>query len=270
MRPGGNLDVLAAQRVLDVVGRRRRTRPCASGSSQMRIAYCAAKTRACATPGIACRRSLTRRCAKSAISSCEWRSRREREPDDRLRVGFLLLHDRLARVVRQQLARLVDAIAHVGGGVVGVAVELEHDRDLRALGAAGRGDEVDALDAGDRVLDRLGDLRLDHRRVGAGIAGRDGDDRRVDVRDLAHRQALVADEPDQHDDQVHHGREDRAADRELRKGHVVDFARVARVALERASPRARRRAGRPALRLRRDRALGARPAGFTGAAAGRS
>jgi hypothetical protein len=63
---------------------------------------------------------------------------------------------------------LVDAIAHVGRGIVRIPLQLEHDGDARLLGAARRGHVVHALDAGDRVLDGLGDLRLDDGSVRAG------------------------------------------------------------------------------------------------------
>jgi hypothetical protein len=89
----------------------------------------------------------------------------------RLRVGLLLLHDRLVDFLGQEAARLRHAVAHVRGRAVGIAIEMEAHRDLRVLGAADRLDVVDALDAGQRFLDGRGDLRLHDLGVGAGIRG---------------------------------------------------------------------------------------------------
>ena len=50
--------------------------------------------------------------------------------------------------------------------------------------AAGRFDDVDALDAGERAFENLGDLRFDQGRRGAGIGGGHRDDRLVDLADI--------------------------------------------------------------------------------------
>ena len=57
----------------------------------------------------------------------------EGEVDDRLRVGLDLGDDRLVDLVRQPAAHARDAVAHVGGGGVGVARQAERDGDLAAL-----------------------------------------------------------------------------------------------------------------------------------------
>ena len=52
----------------------------------------------------------------------------EGEIDDRLGVGLDLRDDRLVDLVGQPPAHAADAVAHVGGGIVGIAVELESGR----------------------------------------------------------------------------------------------------------------------------------------------
>ena len=132
---------------------------------------------------------------------------------DRLRVGLALLDDRLLDLVRQPPAHAADAVAHVRRGIIRIAVELEADRDLARFLAADRGDVVDAFDAGERVFQHLGDLRLDDRGAGAGIGRLDGDHRRVDGRVFAHAQAVIGDEADEHEHEAQHRGEDRALDR---------------------------------------------------------
>ncbi len=69
--------------------------------------------------------------------------------------------DGLVDLVGQLAAHPRDPVAHVVGGGVGVAVEPEADRDLALLGPADRAHVVDALDAGERLLEHLGDLAFD-------------------------------------------------------------------------------------------------------------
>ena len=105
-----------------------------------------------------------------------------------------------------------DAVAHVVGRGVGVAVEAEAHGDLARFSA--RLIEfmhVDALDAGERILERLGDLALDDLRRWRRDSGVDRDDRLVDVGIFAHRQALVGDEADEQHREAQHRGEDRPA-----------------------------------------------------------
>jgi hypothetical protein len=70
---------------------------------------------------------------------------------------------------RQAADHAGDAVAHVVGGVVDVAVQRELDGHAGTAVTAGRGDPLDALDAGDLLLDRLGDAVLDDLGRGPGI-----------------------------------------------------------------------------------------------------
>ncbi len=88
----------------------------------------------------------------------------EGDIEDRLGVGFDLLDHRLLDLVGEMAPLPPDPVAHVRGGRVGVALEIEADADLALLLATDRGDVVDALDAGERILEHLGDLGLDDRR----------------------------------------------------------------------------------------------------------
>ena len=45
----------------------------------------------------------------------------EGQMEDRLSVGFDLLDDRLVDLVRQPTAHAADPVAHIGGGIVGIA-----------------------------------------------------------------------------------------------------------------------------------------------------
>ena len=138
---------------------------------------------------------------------------REGDVKDRLGVSFALLDDRLLDLIWKTPSHAPDAISHVSCRIIRIAVELEADRDLARFLAADRGDVVDAFDAGERVFQHLGDLRLDDRGAGAGISRLDGDHGRVDGRVFAHAQAVIGDEADEHEHEAQHRGEDRALDR---------------------------------------------------------
>ncbi len=102
------------------------------------------------------------------------------------------LHDRdavLAHFGRHAAERLVDAVLHVDGGEVLVAIDVERHRDRRkaAVGAR-RGHVGHALDAVDRLLERRGHGALDRLRVGAGVERRHRHRRRRQLRIARDRQ----------------------------------------------------------------------------------
>jgi hypothetical protein len=111
----------------------------------------------------------------------------ERQGDDRRGVGVGLGDLRLLDLVGQAAASAADPVAHVVGGLVHVAVEVELDGDAGGLLLGIGADDADAVDGGDLALQRLGDLGLHHLGGGAAVSGFDGDDRRVDERVFAHR-----------------------------------------------------------------------------------
>ena len=88
------------------------------------------------------------------------RSAGEGEIDDRLGVGLDLGDDRLVDLLGQAPAHAADPVAHVGGGgSPDRASSLKRTVIWLRSCAADRGHEVDALDAGERILEQLGDLR---------------------------------------------------------------------------------------------------------------
>ena len=112
-----------------------------------------------------------------------------------------------------------DLVADVGGRGIGIALQREAHVDAARLRAALRRHQLDALDAGERILERLRHLRLDDLGRRAAIRGVDADDRLVDPRILAHRQPRVRDQADQQDDQRQHRREDGPLDADLGQLH---------------------------------------------------
>ena len=149
---------------------------------------------------------------------------RESQPDDGLGVGFDLGHHRVFRLAGQLAAHPRHAVAGVVGCGFGVARLDELHRDLADFLAAHRFDGADALDAGQRILQRLGDLALHHLGGGAGIDRAHRYHRRVDIGVFAHRQAVEGDQADQDDEQAHHGGQHRAADGNIGEDHGSVFA----------------------------------------------
>ncbi len=138
---------------------------------------------------------------------------RKRHPHDRARVGVALRDHRILHLVGERAAHPRDPVTHVVRGLVDVPPELELDRDLGDLLAAVRGQVTDAVDADQLVLERLGDRGLDHLGCGAEVDGGDGDDRGIDVGELAIGEPRQRDRAGQHDHQRHDRREDGALDR---------------------------------------------------------
>ena len=119
---GRHLDVLAPERGLDVLGRQ------LVGGEPLRIepdahGICAfAEQTHLGDAGK--RRELVLDVAVGVVGDLERRMpvAEEGEIEDRLGVGLDLLDDRLVDLVRQPAAHAADPVAHVGGGVVGIAV----------------------------------------------------------------------------------------------------------------------------------------------------
>ena len=128
---------------------------------------------------------------------------------------------RFVNTLRQALAHPRDLVTHVRRRRIGVARQGKADRDQAALLAADGRDDVHTLDTGERILQYLGDLPLDHFTGGTPKTRLHTDHGLVDLRVLAHRQAVERHRADQHDQQGEHRREDRAADRGFSELHGV-------------------------------------------------
>ena len=217
--PRRQLDVLAAQCVLDVGdGELPRRERLAVDPDPHRIAARAVDTHARhARHG----REPVEQVALGVVGELEHRHRvgaeAERHDGIAARVGLDDL--RRVRVLRQARDDPGDAIAHVVRGRVDVAAHVELDAHLRALVLAVGLYFYDPLDARDRVLDDLRDLRLDHGRRCAAVVRGDRDDRPLDVRILAYREPLQRHDAEDHEQHAHDGGENRAANRELGELH---------------------------------------------------
>ena len=222
MRPAGTSTFCVAQRVLDVLrrdvvgGEPRRIEPDAHGVAAL------AEDPRLGDAGDRLQPVLYEAIGEVGDLQRRMPVRRERQIHDRLRVGLDLGDDRLVDLVGQAAAHPADAVADVVGHGIGVARQLEAHDDQAALLTRDRAHEVDAFDAGDRLLEHARDLALQHLRAGAAVDRFDQDDRRIDVRVFAHRQAAERHQADQHDDEAQHRREDRPADADFGKRHRQD------------------------------------------------
>ncbi len=123
------------------------------------------------------------------------------------------------RLLRDQIFDRVDLGEHLGQRLVRVEIQLDVDLDRRGAEHRGRGDVVDALGGGDRLLDRGGDEALDQGGGRAGIDGRDVDDRVRQFRILPDRQHGSRAQADQQDQQADDDRQHRALDENIGEGH---------------------------------------------------
>src|SRR5207247_9171934 len=130
---------------------------------------------------------------------------------DRLGVRLDLGGNRLVNLVGEFIAYARDTIAHISGGQIGIAGQFEPDRDLAALGAADRGQQIYTLYSGEALFERAGDLAFDNLRTRSRIAGRHRDHRLVDIRVFAYRQPLIGNDTEQHDHEAQDRRENRPA-----------------------------------------------------------
>ncbi len=125
-----------------------------------------------------------------------------------------LLDDRRVDALGELGEHVVDVVAHLLHGDVGVLLHVEQDDDARdAVG--GRAPElVDAVDSVDGPLELVGDVGLDLLGGGAVEGRRDEDDRNVHVRELIDTKRRVAEGADHEEEQHHDPREDGLTDAE--------------------------------------------------------
>ena len=135
----------------------------------------------------------------------------QRDPHDGPRFRVELAHDRLLDVVGQLAAGAVHSVAHVLGGDVDVAPQLEFGDDRRDFLSGFGGQLLQTLDCVDLLLQQRDDLGLDDLRLRPGEHDVDADDGEVDVREFAHRHVEVAVQPEDGDDQEDDDRQDRSS-----------------------------------------------------------
>ena len=205
MRPA-NLGILAADRLLDVLnGELVAGEPRAVEVDAHRHRR-SPKIRTSAAPAAPTAAAVRSASVVGRIQRRQ-RARLDGDVDDRLRIRLDLRDDRLVDRVRQLAAR-ADTLSRTSAGRgIGIALQREPHVDAARLRSALRRHQLDALDAGERILERFRHLRLDHFGRCAAIRDVDADDRLVDPRIFANRQPRVRDQADQQDDQRQDRRE---------------------------------------------------------------
>ena len=161
----------------------------------------------------------------------------QRDVEDRRGVGVDLRHDGLVDPLGEVGQDVVDVVAHLLRGDVGVLVEVEGDDDQRDALARRRAQLVDAADRVDGPLDLVGQLRLDLLRRRAVLGRRHDDGGEIDLGELVDPQREVAEGADHDEDQHQHPGEDRLPDAERREPlHASTLAFATRSCAPSAAP----------------------------------
>src|SRR5690606_8359977 len=127
---------------------------------------------------------------------------------------------------------------HLGGVHVGAPGEADDD-DRGAL-PGGRLHRLDALDGGDRALDRLGQQRLDVARARALVGRDDRDDRELDLGQPIEREVREREEAEADEAGVDHRRGHATADREAAEAQGLASAAGSAALVRTAAPSRRR------------------------------
>ena len=127
--------------------------------------------------------------------------------------------DRVAHRIGQYVALAGDLGLNLGKRVVGVVVELHARLDGRLAQRAGRGQEVDALGFGNRLLQRRGHETLDQLGIGAGIGRRNRHRGAFEFGKLPNLELHGRARAHQQNQQADHGRQHRAPNEDIGKAH---------------------------------------------------
>jgi len=233
---GRQLDVLAPERVLDVGdGELARGERLAVDPHAHRVATPAIEENA---RDAGHRRESVDEIPLDVVGRLERRHRVGAEAEEHDRLGARVGLDDLRRIglIGQRVRDARNSIADVVRRRVDVAIDVELDAHLRALVLAVRLDLENAFDARDRILDQLRDLGFDDGSGRAAVFGGDGNDRTIDIRVLAHLQALQRHETEDHEQQADDDREDRTPDGGLGNAHLSRSLRAWRHPSAAASP----------------------------------
>jgi hypothetical protein len=139
--------------------------------------------------------------------------------EDRRVVRVRFRDGRRGHVLRQLALGLRDARLDVLKGEIDVTRDVEAGRDAGGALSRGRRELLDALDLGDRLLERLEDLALHGARRGARPRDAHRDVGVVDVRILADAHPRDGDEAEEDGDRHHHPGEDRILDGDVGDAH---------------------------------------------------
>ena len=127
--------------------------------------------------------------------------------------------DRVVGFLRDQIFDRVHLGEHLGERLVRVKIQLDVDLDRAGALHRRRGDVVDALGGGYRLLDRGRDKTLDQRRGRTGIRGGDVDHRVRQLWILPDREIRRRAKTDQQDQQADDDRQNRTLDEDIGKDH---------------------------------------------------
>ena len=155
------------------------------------------------------------------VGKFEGRSGRagESHPHDLLGVGILFGDDRLLDIVGKFIADAADAVAHILGAHIHVAIQVELDRDGADLFPRFAPQDLDSRDIINFLLHRLGHVRFDQFSIGAGVDGGDGNNGGIDIGKFTHGETGKADDPNDGEGQVKHDGRNRSADTKFGKIH---------------------------------------------------
>ena len=145
--------------------------------------------------------------------------RSDGEQHDRQRRDVEALNRRVFDVLWKRAANSSDLLADFGGGGLRIDFEAQLDADARHAFGGCRDHFLHAVDAGDRVLDRAGDERLDFFGAGAGERHDDVDEREVDLGEEVDAQPRHRDDAEHHEAHDDHRREDGPFDGGIRDPH---------------------------------------------------
>ncbi len=143
----------------------------------------------------------------------------EADVHQRRGVGGFLAQHRVFGVLRQLVLHLVGLGQQFGEQTVAVGTDARVDRDDRHILPAPRGHVVDAVGAGQTLLQWLGDIALDGLGIGPGVSRGHRDQGVFHLRVLADGQFAECLEAKQDDQQTDHGRQYRATDKGISKSH---------------------------------------------------
>jgi hypothetical protein len=144
----------------------------------------------------------------------------QRDPHDRVGVGVPLGNDGLFDLVGKLVADARHAVTHVVRSRLEIMIEHKLHIDPRNLLAADRGHFLHPRQTVELVFENVGHRRLDHLGRRTREYGGDGDQGRIDRRQLAVLEPRSAEDAEERDHQRHHRGENRPVDADLGDPHV--------------------------------------------------